>query len=536
MTIEIQKDVLEAIDVRKYQNSKDDEQLFYQYTSGRISVNLAKLSKADIKKILNWFTNLKESDFKNEKDLKYYRGLQQKIGIFKKIYEDKRKFVPKTLQDIESTFLTYVNDSVIHKNWMYIVRNNELYPYLITSVTYTPALKSRDNYIPAETKIKTVFLGSRGKTYENFTFFNQDLVKSNTLETLLFLKFGLALGTEELYNKYLEHHRIHSEVYCDYGKVYISNDNQTINSEDWGIRDYVPITENLPNQLVLDNGEDAQIISDSESTSFGEYEIPLHLISKVYDLKRYCWCRAYTPFLKRYVFNKNLMENLIISDDDKNIMKAILLNDSKLVDDIIMGKRGGINILLTGAPGTGKTITAEIFSEYLERPLYRINATQLGIGIDKIETNLEKILRTSSRWGAVLLIDEADVYIRSRGNDINQNAIVGCFLRTLEYYSGILFLTSNLDNADDAIVSRCLITLKYSAPTADLAKKLWNVLAKNYGYKLKDVESIVNEFSHFTGRDIKNILRLANITQVKNIDIETLKSLNKYKPTWKESQ
>lgn len=44
-------------------------------------------------------------------------------------------------------------------------------------------------------------------------------------------------------------------------------------------------------------------------------------------------------------------------------------------------------------------------------------------------------------WGAVLLLDEADVFLEKRQHqDVHRNALVSIFLRLLEYFQGILFL------------------------------------------------------------------------------------------------
>jgi hypothetical protein len=59
-----------------------------------------------------------------------------------------------------------------------------------------------------------------------------------------------------------------------------------------------------------------------------------------------------------------------------------------------------------------------------------------------VQESLQKAFTLAYRWGCVLLLDEADVFLQQRsGSDMNRNAVVSVFLRTLEYYSGILFLT-----------------------------------------------------------------------------------------------
>ena len=73
------------------------------------------------------------------------------------------------------------------------------------------------------------------------------------------------------------------------------------------------------------------------------------------------------------------------------------------------------------------------FREASKKALYVVQCSQLGISAEQLEEKLSGVLERASRWGIILLIDEADVYIHERGNDLEQNAIVGVFLRLLEY-------------------------------------------------------------------------------------------------------
>jgi hypothetical protein len=59
---------------------------------------------------------------------------------------------------------------------------------------------------------------------------------------------------------------------------------------------------------------------------------------------------------------------------------------------------------------------------------------------------LREILEIASVWDAVVLIDEADIFLEKRTEeDIKRNALVGIFLRLLEYHQGVLFLYVDLD-------------------------------------------------------------------------------------------
>jgi AAA+ superfamily predicted ATPase len=100
--------------------------------------------------------------------------------------------------------------------------------------------------------------------------------------------------------------------------------------------------------------------------------------------------------------------------------------------------------VLHGPPGTGKTLTAEGISELLKCPLYMASAGELGTDSRFLESELQKILDICHAWGAILLLDEADVFLEKRNmHDIHRNALVSIFLRQLEYFQGILFLTTN---------------------------------------------------------------------------------------------
>jgi len=77
--------------------------------------------------------------------------------------------------------------------------------------------------------------------------------------------------------------------------------------------------------------------------------------------------------------------------------------------------------------------------------LYCVSAGELGTDAKSVDKALIQILELAQTWKAVLLLDEADVFLYQRSsNDVIRNALVSIFLRQLEYYQGILFLTTNM--------------------------------------------------------------------------------------------
>ena len=110
-----------------------------------------------------------------------------------------------------------------------------------------------------------------------------------------------------------------------------------------------------------------------------------------------------------------------------------------------------------------------------------------------------------------MLIDEADVYIKRRDDNITMNAVVGVFLRVLEYFNGLLFLTTNrIDDIDEAIVSRCIALIRYQAPDSAARERIWRVMAAQFGLALSDAEfeRLSTRFASASGRDIKGLAKL----------------------------
>lgn len=177
-------------------------------------------------------------------------------------------------------------------------------------------------------------------------------------------------------------------------------------------------------------------------------------------------------------------EDLVIPEEYKRIVKSLvkshtlgLPNTNSQQVDLIRGKGKGLVILLHGVPGVGKTSTAESVAAFAGKPLFPITSADIGQSVEDVDGNLRGIFYLARQWGCVLLIDEADVFLEKRdrgGNSIERNALVTVFLRTLEYYTGILFLTTNRVGAfDEAFVSRIHMSLYYGNLDQENTYKIW---------------------------------------------------------------
>ncbi|KAJ5033191.1 hypothetical protein NUH16_003107 [Penicillium rubens] len=189
-------------------------------------------------------------------------------------------------------------------------------------------------------------------------------------------------------------------------------------------------------------------------------------------------------------------------------------------DDVIDGKGQGLNMLLNGPPGVGKTFTVEATSEYFKLPLYSISAGELVVDhgdSHALESQLEIIFKIAKHFNAILLLDEADAFMASRTElHDSHNRLVTVFLRKLEYYRGLLFLTSNRGiQFDDAILSRIHLTIEYEDLTKDFRRGLWRTFLFKartlQGPAVIEEEDIQRlESLALNGREIKNIAAVAH--------------------------
>ena len=122
-------------------------------------------------------------------------------------------------------------------------------------------------------------------------------------------------------------------------------------------------------------------------------------------------------------------------------------------------------------------------------------------------------------WKAVVLLDEADVFLRARDEtgdgDGKRNSMVAIFLRELEYFSGIVFLTTNiLRSFDKAIRSRIHLALGFDPPDRNTRHRIWAQYLKQIPAEETDLQSIsdavkILEQRELNGREISNALNTA---------------------------
>ncbi|KAF2105451.1 P-loop containing nucleoside triphosphate hydrolase protein [Lophiotrema nucula] len=231
------------------------------------------------------------------------------------------------------------------------------------------------------------------------------------------------------------------------------------------------------------------------------------------------WCYFKVRCIAPIQFSSAAFDNLVIPLHQKELIGSVvkeLQGKPSGFDDFIKGKGKGLIFLLHGEPGVGKTLTAESIAELTQRPLYTLGCGDLGTQSHNVELELTRTLALASKWNALVLVDEADVFMEQRNSrDLNRNELVSVLLRVLEYFEGIMFLTTNrIESIDTAFKSRIHLSLYYPKLSASARRSIWRVFIAND--QQKDPPSWLNDrflrrvaAYDVNGRQIKNIMRMA---------------------------
>lgn len=467
------------------------------------------------------------------------RSLTNQIGTYRRVLQNPGQAKITRLQQLEGALIEWVLEGVI-KGWLFQRdRNGELFPWTINSIIYNTSSMREEPTV--EIKLSANSVKIRGKDSAKLGGETRIVFHSSQLPaTVEQLMSGHYLHeTEDLHAEYMENVRRYNEIYDQPNKQFrlapgkykkpgsyrnedyiIGTTHRCINDEtlvERTVRDAA--NRNFWDDVISENPRKSQRVTKGprQIPDNAFIEMPIHTQHYVFDLETHEHVWVPPSALTEYVYQPEKVDLLVLPEEHRDLIEILTQDADVLIEDVVEGKSGGTTILLEGEPGLGKTLLAEVYSEKMEKPLYRIQAGQLGITPESVQNGLTYTYENAARWGAVVLIDEADVYIRQRDGDMEHNAVVAAMLIALERQTAISFMATNRSNdVDEAITSRCIALVHFEKPNLEDSKKIWRIQAETIGIELSEetIDEIVNhhrngDVQRASGRDIRALLKLA---------------------------
>jgi len=486
-----------------------------------------------------------------------YARAAQLSTLQEAINDEGQRFTVDDLENLMPAIAEYIVDKGV-RGWLFkAISSAKPIAYVITRLDYTPPGEEDAGRILIELKAN-----SRGKIeIETLIIRSRDIVDKTIGE--IFASKGYLKETSELLKAYEVSTERYFKWRADYGRqfsakgtgYYAEDPTASHRTTDWSRKNVVVLSssgndarlvndESILSERALnfeasgdiltaylrkagkstryDDKVESRMESSKQNIPKGMFtELPVHGFILMFHLELHHYLWVHVDDVKPYIYQPELKDKLILPEEQTDLIDILTAEMDVLMDDIVAGKSGGTTVLCAGPAGVGKTLTAEVYSEIIKRPLYRVHSGQLGLNVAEMEKALKDTLTRAQRWGAVMLIDEADVYIKRRDDNIAANAVVGVFLRVLEYFNGLLFLTTNrVDDIDEAIVSRCIAMIKYHTPDKKDRLRIWRVMTEQFSLEIDDalINQLVNVFPDASGRDIKGLTKLVSkFCQHKNI-------------------
>ena len=174
----------------------------------------------------------------------------------------------------------------------------------------------------------------------------------------------------------------------------------------------------------------------------------------------------------------------------------------------------GLSILLFGAPGTGKSMCAQVIAHELNLELYRVDLSKV---IDKYvgetEKSISMIFREAKKCNVVLFFDECDTLFAKRSDDggsnqASNNNKTALLLQEVEAYDGVSVLATNYKhNIDPAFFRRMKYIVEFQFPDPDTREMLWRTTIPKDTPIADDVDiRFLAEKFEFVGGNIKNCI------------------------------
>ncbi|KAH6655032.1 hypothetical protein BKA67DRAFT_559301 [Truncatella angustata] len=235
--------------------------------------------------------------------------------------------------------------------------------------------------------------------------------------------------------------------------------------------------------------------------------------------------------------NTSFEQDLCMKQSRKQSLRHIVSGYMKDTEDVklisskeTVGRKGrGLNILLSGSSGTGKTWTAECLSEKFNVPLYSMTCGDLGVHSGVLDQKLQETFTRAKNWNSMVLLDDADIYVYERDiYSLNRNALLPIFLRHLEYSDCLTFISiSQFEPVDAAFASRIHVGVPFPKFDFGTQQEVWHLVIDRLPHDYLEKDELQYFITHELGELDSGGYREMNGRQIRNcIDVALVLARN----------
>jgi transitional endoplasmic reticulum ATPase len=198
-------------------------------------------------------------------------------------------------------------------------------------------------------------------------------------------------------------------------------------------------------------------------------------------------------------------------------------NADRDLSQIIVGLRDTEEgrLCLYGPAGTGKTAYAKYVASQLDKPVLIKRASDiLGMYVGQTEERMAAMFKEASSSGSVLILDEADSFLRSRelARQSWEVSAVNEMLVQMENFDGIFFATTNLmDQLDPASLRRFDAKINFGFLKYEQCVMLFDSMCKKLSMDSNELAYVSLRFlDKLTPGDFANVMRQSRLSPMKN--------------------
>lgn len=338
---------------------------------------------------------------------------------------------------------------------------------------------------------------------------------------------GNASGMKGWINKLLEENQIPS--------FWLSNNLDCLDNAFIRRFDYVIELNTPPRSVrskILDQYLDGMGISASWKRGMAEHEhlnpAVIERAAKVIEIAKTQHPELHTEKALERVLG-NTLEALGLSRSPGNTLQSVtgyrleILNTDCDIQDVCDGLRehGEGRLCLYGPPGTGKSAFGRYLAEVLDRPLMLRRASDiLSPYVGVAEQKMARMFREASAENAVLLLDEADTFLRDRNGATRSWEVseVNEMLTQMESFEGIFIASTNLmGSLDAAALRRFDMKVKFDFLKPEQAWQIFLDTAAKFQLEISDTDRVeLSRLSWLTPGDFANVVRQSRLRKMKS--------------------